>query len=120
MIADYTTLARRAVPDPTLPARLRVPRKAPVRGRPAARRTLAPGRSGLLNLSALLRDTPVAPPAMSPEEWREFLDQFTPHGVYALLANRLGAWPEDYRPPAEVMNVLKRQPSTRPRLQRVS
>ncbi|HIH04547.1 MAG TPA: nucleotidyltransferase family protein [Methanoregulaceae archaeon] len=63
----------------------------------------------LLSLAAVLRDTPRAAPALSLEAWREFLDLLRPHGVYALLAYRLGAWPEDCRPPAEVMDFLKRQ-----------
>ena len=47
-------------------------------------------------------------PALSPEEWREFLDLLKPHGVYPLMAYRLRAWPEDCRPPAEVMDYLNR------------
>lgn len=63
----------------------------------------------LLSLVAVLRDTPVMAPALSPGAWREFLDALRPHGAYALLAYRLGAWPQDYRPPAEVMDFLNRQ-----------
>jgi hypothetical protein len=62
-----------------------------------------------LYLAAILRDTPVPAPALSAEEWREFVDLLRPHGIYALLAYRLGAWPESRRPPKDVRDVLKRQ-----------
>ena len=62
----------------------------------------------LLYLVAILRDTPVPEPALSTEEWQGFLDLLRPHGVYPLLAYRLRAWPEDCRPPAEVMDYLNR------------
>ena len=48
-------------------------------------------------LAAVLRDTPQAAPqaapALSAEEWRAFLALLRPHGVHALLAYRLSAWP---------------------------
>jgi len=33
-------------------------------------------------VAAVLRDTPVPAPALSPEEWQGFLDHLRPHGVY--------------------------------------
>ena len=86
-------------PDPWLSERLHafhatLPLAA---GRPNAVLSLPDDR--LLYLAALLRDTPQQPPALSPEEWREFLDLLRPHRVHALLAHRLGAW-QDGRPAA--------------------
>ena len=77
----------------------RVSRKAPDGGRPAERP--APGRPDFY-LAAVLRGTPQAAPALSPGEWREFLGVLRPYGVHALLAYRLGAWPEGCRPPIGV------------------
>ena len=42
---------------------------------------------------ARLRDTPRSAPVLALEEWREFLGLLRPHGIHALLAYRLGAWP---------------------------
>jgi len=96
-------------PDPTLPGRLReFHATLPLAGgRPNA--LLALPDDQLLSLAAVLRDTPQAGPALSLEAWREVLGLLRPHGLYALLAYRLGAWPEECRPPAEVMDFLKRQ-----------
>ncbi len=95
--------------DPSLPARLReLHKELPLAGgRPNAVLSLPDDR--ILYLAAVLRDTPQQPPALSPEAWREFLALLRPHAVHALLAYRLSAWPEDCRPPAEVMDFLKRQ-----------
>jgi len=46
----------------------------------------------------VLRDTPHAAPALSPEAWRELLGLLRPYGGYALLAYRLGASPVYCRP----------------------
>ncbi|MEN6518194.1 MAG: hypothetical protein ABFC38_08350 [Methanospirillum sp.] len=98
---------RPEAPDSSLPGRLReLHTRLPLAGgRPNA---LLPD-DRILSLAAVLRDTPQAAPALSLEEWREFLDLLRPHGIHALLADRLSAWPEDGRPPAEVMDFLKRQ-----------
>ncbi len=100
--------ADREPSDATLPARLRdfherLPLAA---GRPNVLLSLPDGR--LLYLAALLRDTPVPAPALSAEEWQAFLDLLRPHWAFPLLAYRLRAWPEDCRPPAEVMAWLNR------------
>lgn len=109
-----------APPDPTLPARLRAFQERMLLASDSWTSLLSQSDDRILYLAAILRYSPVPAPALSPEECREFIDRFTPHGVYQLLAPCLGAWPNVCRPPAEVMNVLKRQPSTRPRLQRAS
>ena len=86
--------------DPTLPARLReFHARLPLAGDPRnAVLSLPDDRQ--LYLAAILRDTPQPPPAMSPEEWQEFLDLLKPHGVYPLLAYSLRAWPAECRPPS--------------------
>ncbi|MEN6519406.1 MAG: hypothetical protein ABFC38_14740 [Methanospirillum sp.] len=96
-------------PAPSLPGRLRAfhARLPLAGGRPNALLALPDDR--ILCLAAVLRDTPQAAPALSPEEWREFLSPLRPHGVYPLLARRLSAWPAGCRPPAEVMDFLRRQ-----------
>ncbi|HIH03435.1 MAG TPA: nucleotidyltransferase family protein, partial [Methanoregulaceae archaeon] len=96
--------ARREPPDPSLPSRLREFHvRLPLAGDPP-NALLALPDDRILSLAAVLRDTPQAAPALSLEAWREFLDLLRPHGVYALLAYRLSAWPEGCRPPAEVMD----------------
>ncbi|MEN6518189.1 MAG: hypothetical protein ABFC38_08325 [Methanospirillum sp.] len=99
--------ARREPPDPSLPSRLREfhVRLPLAGGRPNA---LLPD-DRILYLAAVLRDTPRAAPPLVLEAWREFLDLLRPHGVHALLAYRLGTWLEWCRPPAEVMDFLRRQ-----------
>jgi hypothetical protein len=95
--------------DPSLPGRLRAfHERLPLAGNPPSVLLALPD-DRILYLAAVLRDMPVPAPALSPEEWQVFLDLLRPHGVYALLAHRLSAWPESCRPPAEVMDLLKRQ-----------
>ena len=79
--------------DPSLPAHLReFHSKLPlVGGRPNALFALLD--DWILDLAAVLRDTPQAAPALALEELREVLGLLPPHGVHALLAYRLGAWP---------------------------
>ncbi len=105
-MTDETTVARKELPDATLPARLREFHEhlALAGSRPNALLSLPDDR--VLYLAAVLRDTPVPTPAMSPEEWREFLDLLRPHGVFSLLAYRLRAWPVDCRPPKDVTDYL--------------
>ena len=99
--------ADREPPDPTLPARLReFHERLPPAGDPRNARF---SDDRLLYLVALLRDTPVPAPTLLLEDWQAFLDLLRPHGVDALLAYRLSAWPEGCRPPAEVIDFLKRQ-----------
>ena len=59
-----------------------------------------------LFFEAVPHDTPAQ--ALSAEEWQGFLNVLRPHGVYPLMAYRLRAWPEECRPPAEVMDYLNR------------
>ena len=104
-----TIQANRQTPDPSLPARLReFHAELPLAGdSPNALLALPDDR--VLYLAAGLRDSPQQPPPLSLEEWREFLGLLRPHGVHALLAYRLSAWPEDCRPPVEVVDFLRRQ-----------
>ena len=100
--------ADREPSDATLPARLReFHERLPVAGDPLNGLLSLPD-DRLLYLAAILRDTPVPAPALSLDYWREFRDLLVPHGVFPLLAYRLRAWPEDCRPPEEVMAWLNR------------
>ncbi|MEN6342146.1 MAG: hypothetical protein ABFC89_06250 [Methanospirillum sp.] len=84
-------------PDPSLPAQLRAfPATLPLVGDPPNALLSLPD-DRILHLATVLRDTPQAAPALAPEEWREF------------LAYRLGTRPEGCRPPAVVMDFLRRQ-----------
>ena len=95
-------------PDPSLPARLReFHERLPLAGEPR-NAVLALPDDQVLYLAAILRDTPVPAPTMTPEAWQGFLDVLRPHGVYPLMAYRLRAWPADCRPPLEVMEYLNR------------
>ena len=97
-----------APPDPSLPAKLReFDQRLPLAGDPP-NALLALPDDRILYLAAILRDTPVPAPALSAEEWQEFLNRLRPHGVYPLMAYRLRAWPEECRPPAEIVEWLNR------------
>jgi len=103
-----TTRGIRQPPDPSLPSRLReFHERLPLAGTPPNALLSLPD-DRILYLAAVLRDTPVPAPALSLDEWREFLDLLKPHGVFPLLAYRLRAWPADCRPPAEVKAWLNR------------
>ena len=94
-------------PDPSLPARLREFRqKLPIAGDPPNALLSLPD-DRILYLAAILRDPPMPAPALSAEEWQEFLDHLLPHGVYPLMAYRLRGWPAECRP-AEMMAWLNR------------
>ncbi len=96
-------------PDPSLPARLREFHvRLPLAGDPPNAFLSLPD-DRILYLAAILRNTPIPAPTLSPGEWKEFVALLRPHGIHALLSYRLSAWPEDGRPPAEVMDFLKRQ-----------
>ena len=90
-------------PDPSVPARLRdFHARLPLKGDPPNGLLALPdGR--ILYLAAILRDTPQPAQGLSVEEWQAFRDTLRPHGVFPLMAFRLRRWPEDCRPPAEVM-----------------
>ena len=99
MIADDTTQVRSTPPDPSLPARLReFHKRLPLPGDPPNAPLSLPD-DRILYLAAILRDTPVPAPALSAEEWREFMDYLKPHGVYPLMAYRLRKWAAERRPP---------------------
>ncbi len=107
-MTDHTTAVQGTPPDPSLPARLReFHERLPLAGDPPNALLSLPD-DRLLYLAAVLRDTPVPAPALSLDDWREFRDLLVPHGVFPLLAYRLRAWPEDCRPPEEVMAWLNR------------
>ncbi len=95
-------------PDSSLPARLReFHERLPLAGSPPNALLSLPD-DRLLYLVAVLRDTPVPAPALSVEEWQEFLDHLKPHGVYPLMAYRLRKWPAECRPPGWVIDWLNR------------
>ena len=78
-----------APPDPSLPSRLRAfHERLPLAGDPP-NALLALPDNRLLYLSAVLRDTPMPAPAMSPEAWRAYLDRLRPHGAHPTLTYRL-------------------------------
>ena len=98
------TMVHRAPVDSPVPVRRRVfHEKRPLGGDPL-NAVLALPDDRILRP----RDTPIPAPVLSAEEWQGFLDLLKPHGVYPLMAYRLRAWPEDCRPPAEVMDYLNR------------
>ena len=102
------TVEQRKPPDSSLPARLReFHERLPLAGSPPNALLSLPD-DRILYLAAVLRDTPVPAPALSLDEWRAFRDLLKPHGVFPLLAYRLRSWPEDCRPPKEVMDFLNR------------
>ncbi|NLX48328.1 MAG: hypothetical protein GXY82_00330 [Methanospirillum sp.] len=75
-------MVQRRPPDPSLSAHLReFHQRLPLAcDPPNALLSLPDDR--ILYLAAVLRDTPVPAPALSPEEWQGFLDHLRPHGVY--------------------------------------
>ncbi len=89
--------------DPSLPSRLRkFHERLPLADDPRNALLSLPD-DRILYLVAILRDTPAPAPVLPAEEWRAFPDLLRPHGVHALVAYTLRAWPADCRPPAEVM-----------------
>jgi hypothetical protein len=62
----------------------------------------------LLYIIALLRNTPVQPPALSTDGWQRFFTCLGLHGVFALIAYHLRPWPGDCRPPKEITDILDR------------
>ncbi len=103
-----TTQTSRQSPGPSLPACLReFHQRLPLAGDPP-NAVLSLPDDRLLYLVAILRDTPQQPPVLDPEEWQAFLDLLRPHGVFPLLAYRLRSWPENCRPPLEVVAYLDR------------
>lgn len=94
--------------DPSLPGRLReFHQQVPLEGDPLNALLSLPDDQ-LLYLVTLLRNAPQPAPALSPEGWRQFLDLLQPHRVLPLLAFHLRSWPEECRPPQEVMSQLNR------------
>ena len=94
--------------DPSLPDALReFHRQVPLEGEPL-NALLALPDDQILYLVALLRNSPQPAPSLSPEGWQQFLDLLQPHRVLPLLAFHLRSWPEECRPPQEVMSQLNR------------
>jgi hypothetical protein len=59
-------------------------------------------------LIAAIRNTPRPPPDLSPEEWQKFLVLLRPHMIFPLLAFHVRTWPDECRPPGEILEYLNR------------
>jgi hypothetical protein len=62
----------------------------------------------ILYLIAVLRNTPRSPPVLSPDDWQNFLALLRPHMIFPLIAFHVRTWPEECRPPREIMEYLNR------------
>ena len=62
----------------------------------------------LMYLIAVIRNIPRNPPDLSLSDWHAFLSRVQPHGIFPLLAFHLRNWPDDCRPPREIMEYLNR------------
>ncbi|MCX5842056.1 MAG: nucleotidyltransferase family protein, partial [Deltaproteobacteria bacterium] len=62
----------------------------------------------LTYLMAAIRNTPRSPPDLSPDDWHNFLTLLRPHWIFPLITFHLRAWPEECRPPQEIMEYLNR------------
>lgn len=61
-----------------------------------------------LYLAAAIRNEPISPPMIAVGEWHIFLSHLPSHGILPLIAWHLRSWPEDCRPPGEIMAFLSR------------
>jgi hypothetical protein len=59
-------------------------------------------------LIAAIRNTPRSPPDLSLDDWHNFLTLLEPHGIFPLIAFHVRTWPEECRPPQEIMKDLDR------------
>lgn len=57
-------------------------------------------------LIAAIRNTPCPPPDLSPDEWHHFLALLHPHWILPLITFYVRTWPEECRPPREIMEHL--------------
>ncbi|MDD4255297.1 MAG: nucleotidyltransferase family protein [Methanofollis sp.] len=62
----------------------------------------------LLYLSSVLRNDQTPPPECSPEAWQSLLRHLYPHWATPILYGYLRAWDEECLPPAEVMEMIRR------------
>ena len=62
----------------------------------------------LTYLIAAIRNAPRPAPDISPDDWQSFLALLRPHWIVPLLASHVRAWPEECRPPPEIMDDLNR------------
>ena len=60
----------------------------------------------LLYLIAAIRNTPLSPPDLSPDDWQNFLTLLRPHMIFPLITFHVRTWPEDCQPPQEIMAYL--------------
>lgn len=94
--------------DASLPARLReFHGRFPLEGDPP-NATLALPDDQIHYLTALLWNRPRQAPVLSIEEWHHFIHLLRSNGVCALFAYHLRTWPDDCRPPVEVVESLHR------------
>jgi hypothetical protein len=62
----------------------------------------------LTYLIAAIRNTPCPPPDLSHDDWYNFLALLHPHMIFPLITFHLRSWPEECRPPQEIMEYLNR------------
>lgn len=60
----------------------------------------------LTYLIAAIRNTPRRPPVLSPDDWHHFLTLLQPHLIIPLITYHVRTWPEECRPPPEIMECL--------------
>ena len=57
-------------------------------------------------LIAAIRNTPRSTPDLSLDAWHNLLALLQPHGIFPLIAFHVRTWPEECRPPQEIMEDL--------------
>ena len=62
----------------------------------------------LLYLIAAIRNTPCPPPDLSLDDWHHYITLLKPHLIIPLVAFNVQTWPEECRPPREIMEYLNR------------
>lgn len=62
----------------------------------------------LLYLVSAIRNKPRVPPDVPLVEWQTFLYCLTSYGIIPLITWHLKSWPEDCRPPKEIMALLSK------------
>jgi len=62
----------------------------------------------LIYLIAAIRNTPRSPPDLSVDDWHNFLTLLRPHWIFPLITFHVRTWPEECRPPQEILEYLNR------------
>jgi hypothetical protein len=61
----------------------------------------------LVYLVQVIRDIPSRPPRVPPGDWKNLLSLMRSHWIIPLVAATVAAWPEEFRPPPEVLSDLR-------------